>query len=232
MKKSYFVALSLMFALILISCDDQVKLSENAETADTIQKVEKVPILTPEDALAELKAGNIRFLSEKLINTNYSEDIKETKAGQKPHSIILSCMDSRVPPEIIFDQGIGNIFAVRNAGNIEDENILGSMEYAVDHAGAKLIVVMGHSHCGAVTGAVHDVKMGNLTQLLAQIKPAIKTDLNHPDVINETAKNNVKLTIEDILSKSAIISELLHEKKIAIVGAYYDIETGEVKFMD
>lgn len=232
MKKSYFTVLSLIFGLILISCNKQEKVAENAEIQDTMQSVEKVEILTPEDAIAELIAGNRRFLSEKMINTNYSENIEETKSGQKPHSIILSCMDSRVPPEIIFDQGIGNIFAVRNAGNIEDENILGSLEYAVDHAGSKLIVVMGHSHCGAVTGAVHDVKMGNLTQLLAQIKPAIKSDLNNPDVINETVKNNVIMTIEDILSKSAIISELVHEKKIAIVGAYYDIETGEVQFME
>ncbi|PKL84767.1 MAG: carbonic anhydrase [Ignavibacteriae bacterium HGW-Ignavibacteriae-1] len=232
MKKSYFTVLSLIFALILISCNKQDKEAENAENKDTLQTVEKVEILTPGDALAELKAGNRRFLSEKLINTNYSENIEETKSGQKPHSAILSCMDSRVPPEIIFDQGIGNIFAIRNAGNVEDENILGSMEYAVDHAGAKLIVVMGHSSCGAVTGAIHNVKLGNLTQLLAQIKPAIKSDLSHSDVINETAKNNVKMTIEDILAKSAVISELLHEKKIAIVGAFYDIATGEVQFME
>ncbi|MCO5251913.1 MAG: carbonic anhydrase [Candidatus Kapabacteria bacterium] len=232
MKKSYFIVLSLIFALILISCNEKVKVAENGEIQDTLQTIEKVQILTPDDALVELKAGNRRFLSENLINTNYSENIEETKSGQKPHSAILSCMDSRVPPEIIFDQGIGNIFALRNAGNIEDENILGSMEYAVDHAGVKLIVVMGHSSCGAVTGAIHDVKLGNLTQLLAQIKPAIKTPLSHSDVINETAKNNVKMTIEDILSKSAVISEYVKEKKIAIVGAFYDIATGEVQFME
>jgi carbonic anhydrase len=232
MKKSYFIVLSLIFTLILISCNKQEKVAENAEMQDTLQNVEKVEILTPEDALAELKAGNRRFLSEKLINTNYSENIEETKSGQKPHSAILSCMDSRVPPEIIFDQGIGNIFALRNAGNVEDENILGSMEYAVYHAGAKLIVVMGHSSCGAVTGAVHDVKLGNLTQLLAQIKPAIKTPLSHSEVINDTAKNNVKMTIEDILAKSTIINEYVKEKKIAIVGAFYDIATGEVQFME
>ncbi len=232
MNKSIFTVLSLIFALILISCNEQVKVAENAEIQDTLQTAEKVQILTPEDALAELKAGNRRFLSEQLINTNYSENIEETKSGQKPHSAILSCMDSRVPPEIIFDQGIGNIFAIRNAGNVEDENILGSIEYAVDHAGSKLIVVMGHSSCGAVTGAIHDVKLGNLTQLLAQIKPAIKTDLSHSDVVNETVKNNVKMTIEDILAKSTVISELLHEKKIAIVGAFYDIATGEVHFME
>ena len=141
-------------------------------------------------------------------------------------------MDSRVPPEIIFDQGIGNIFVIRVAGNIEDENVLGSMEYAVEHSGSKLILVMGHNHCGAVTGAVKDIKLGNLTQLVEQIKPAIKSDLSNPDVIDETAKNNIQLTINDILNKSEIIRELVDEKKVAISGAFYDIESGVVTFID
>jgi carbonic anhydrase len=141
-------------------------------------------------------------------------------------------MDSRVPPEIIFDQGIGNIFVLRVAGNIEDENILGSMEYAVEHSGSRLIVVMGHNHCGAVTGAVKDIKLGNLTQLVEQIKPAIKSDPGNPETIDETAKINVKMTITDILNRSDIIRELVHEKKVAIVGAFYDIETGLVTFLE
>jgi carbonic anhydrase len=135
-------------------------------------------------------------------------------------------------PEIIFDQGIGNIFVIRVAGNIEDDNILGSIEYAVEHAGSKLIVVMGHSHCGAVTGAVKDIKLGNLTQLIDQIKPAIKTDPNDPATIDITAKNSVAITMSDILAKSEIISEMVKVKKVAAVGAFYDIETGKVTFME
>ena len=179
-----------------------------------------------------LKNGNKRFVESKLENTNYKKQIEQTKAGQKPHSVILSCVDSRVPPEIIFDQGIGNIFVIRVAGNIEDENVLGSMEYAVEHSGSKLIVVMGHNHCGAVTGAVEDIKLGNLTQLVNQIKPAIKSNPNNPNIIDETAKNNVKITIMDILNKSDVIREMVNEKKVAIAGAFYDIETGAVTFME
>jgi carbonic anhydrase len=141
-------------------------------------------------------------------------------------------MDSRVPPEIIFDQGIGNIFTIRVAGNIEDENILGSMEYAVEHAGSKVIVVMGHSHCGAVTGAVKNIKMGNLTQLVDQIKPAMTTDSTNSNFINETSKNSVKNTMKDLVDRSEIICEMVHKEKVKIVGAFYDIETGVVTFMD
>lgn len=189
-------------------------------------------IQNPQQALAELKKGNFRFVSGKLENTNYLSQVQVTKNGQKPHSAILTCMDSRVPPEIIFDQGIGNVFTLRVAGNVEDANVLGSMEYAVEHAGSKLIVVMGHTHCGAVTGAVKDVKIGNLTQLLEQIKPAIKSDPNSPNIVDETAKNNVQITIADILSKSAIIKEMVEAGKVAIVGAFYDIETGVVTFVE
>ena len=164
------------------------------------------------------------------MNTNYKKQIEQTAGGQKPHSVILSCMDSRVPPEIIFDQGIGNVFVIRVAGNVEDLNVLGSMEYAVEHSGSKLIVVMGHNHCGAVTGAVKDSKLGNLTQLLDQIKPAIQSDPKNPDIVDETAKNNVKITVEDVLKKSDIIRKMVNEKKVAIVGAFYDIETGVVTF--
>ncbi|NOU46515.1 MAG: carbonic anhydrase [Bacteroidales bacterium] len=188
-------------------------------------------LLTSADALKELKAGNLRFVDNHLINTNYKEQIEQTKSGQKPHSVILTCMDSRVPPEIIFDQGIGNIFVLRVAGNVEDDNMLGSMEYAVEHTSSKLLVVMGHSHCGAVTGAVQHAGSGMLTQLLDQIDPAIPNDHNDPDIIEKTVKNSVDITIADILAKSKVIREMFDEHKIAIVGAYYDIETGVVTFM-
>ncbi|NBP98533.1 MAG: carbonic anhydrase, partial [Synechococcaceae bacterium WB6_3A_227] len=130
------------------------------------------------------------------MNTNYRAEIEATKFDQHPHSLILSCLDSRIPPEIIFDQGIGNIFAARVAGNIEDLNVLGSMEFATQLKGTKLIVVMGHNKCGAVKGAIENAELGNLTQLVDQIKPAITGDKTNMDLmLSETAKKNVELTI-------------------------------------
>lgn len=232
MKKAT-ILLSFAFAMYaMLSCKNNSAEPKKVEKDQTELTSTKAPIETIEDALKELKEGNVRFVDNKLVNTNYPEQIDQTKGGQKPHSVVLACMDSRVPPEIIFDQGIGNIFTIRVAGNIEDDNVLGSMEYAVEHAGSKLIVVMGHNHCGAVTGAVKDIKMGNLTQLVAQIKPAIKSDPNDPNTVDYAAQNNVEITIKDIVAKSEIIKEMLHEKKIAIIGAFYDIETGHVSFKE
>lgn len=199
---------------------------------DKETKSHQVAINTPDDAIVELKNGNERFLKDKFINTDYKNQIEQTKEDQHPHSVILSCLDSRVPPEIIFDQGIGNIFVARNAGNIEDLNIIGSIEFAVKIKGTKLIVVMGHTHCGAVKGAVDDAKLENLTQLLDQIKPAIIKNDDKEKMVDDTARNNVKMTIADILKKSATISELVKENKVKIVGAYYDLETGKVVFVN
>lgn len=190
-------------------------------------------INTPDEALQELRDGNKRFLAAKMKNTNYKKQIAATKDDQHPHTVILSCLDSRVPPEIIFDQGIGNLFVARVAGNIEDTNILGSMEFATKVKGTKLIVVMGHTKCGAVKGAVDDAKLGNLTQLLSEIKPAIKGDKSNPEMmLDETAKNNVKMTMDDIMSKSSVINELVKDGKVKIVGAYYDLASGKTTFMD
>lgn len=224
MKKIRLLFVGLISAFVLVSCTDK-KVNEEQTTTKV-----NVTINTADDALSELKNGNKRFIDKKFINTNYEEQIEKTKEKQTPHTVILSCMDSRVPPEIIFDQGIGNIFVVRNAGNIEDENVLGSMEYAVKFAGAKLIVVMGHSHCGAVKGTIANVQDGNLTQLVEQIKPAIPTDKETINIEETTVKNNVKITIQDILSKSSIIKEMVNSNKIKIVSAFYDIETGNVVF--
>jgi carbonic anhydrase len=230
--KRIFFASTILGLGLTISCGQKINEKKSKETKDSVETVKPVVINTSEDAIIELKNGNKRFLENLLVNTNYKQRIEETKGGQKPHSVILSCMDSRVPPEIIFDQGIGNIFTIRIAGNIEDENVLGSMEYAVEHAGSKLIVVMGHSHCGAVTGAVKGIKLGNLTQLVDQIKPAMTTDSTNTNFIDETAKNSVKKTMQDLLDRSEIIRVMVHEGKIKIVGAFYDIEIGVVTFME
>lgn len=232
MKKLTAFVFVMMVLCLTVSFGQQNKEVNKSEKNEAVGIGLQGLIQSSDDAIKELKNGNKRFVESKLENTNYKKQIEQTKAGQKPHSVILACMDSRVPPEIIFDQGIGNIFVIRVAGNIEDENVLGSMEYAVEHSGSKLIVVMGHNHCGAVTGAVEDIKLGNLTQLVNQIKPAIKSNPNNPNIIDETAKNNVKITIMDILNKSDVIREMVNEKKVAIAGAFYDIETGAVTFME
>ncbi|MBK7245357.1 MAG: carbonic anhydrase [Saprospiraceae bacterium] len=195
-------------------------------------KHEILTIHTPDEAILELKDGNKRFLQNKPINTDYKSQIEHTKSDQHPHSLILSCLDSRIPPEIIFDQGIGNIFVARNAGNIEDQNILGSMEFATKVKGTKLIVVMGHNHCGAVKGAVDDVELGHLTQLVNQIKPAIVQNEDKKLMLDETSKNSVKRTIDDILKRSPVIEELVKKNQVKIVGAYYNLENGKVTFLD
>ena len=215
--------------IFMASCTDN---KESPQVSKEQEKPHQVVVNSPDDALAELKNGNDRFMNNKLINTNYKEQIEHTKSDQHPHSVILSCLDSRIPPEIIFDQGIGNIFVARNAGNIEDLNVLGSMEFATKVKGTKLIVVMGHNHCGAVKGAIEDAELGNLTQLVEQIKPAIIKNDNKDLVSDETSKNNVKMTIADILKRSVTISDLVKENKVKIVGAYYDLTTGKVVFIN
>ncbi|MCX8481179.1 MAG: carbonic anhydrase, partial [Sediminibacterium sp.] len=188
-------------------------------------------IITPDDAITELKNGNTRFMNNTLINTDYYKQIEFSKSDQHPHSLILSCIDSRVPPEIIFDQGIGNIFVTRNAGNIEDLNLIGCIEFATKVKGIKLVVIMGHTHCGAVKAAVTDFQLGHFTQLIDQIKPAIVKKENIENTINETAIKNVKNTVEDIVHKSDVLNELVSQNKVKIIGAYYDIENGKVTFL-
>lgn len=219
-------------SLFIASCGQQKTETEASPSEQTQTTHKQITITTSDEALTELKTGNQRFVDGKLINTNYKEQIELTKSDQHPHSLILSCLDSRIPPEILFDQGIGNIFVARNAGNIEDLNVLGSMEFATKVKGTKLIVVMGHNHCGAVKGAIEDAELGNLTQLVEQIKPAISKNENKELVPDETSKNNVKMTIAHILERSPTISDLVKENKLKIVGAYYDITTGKVAFID
>jgi len=229
--KSHSVILG---AILLVATYAQAQKNPVNSSENLIARTEvnhKV-INTPDDALMELKKGNQRFMNGQLINTNYREEIQATKNDQHPHSLILSCLDSRIPPEIIFDQGIGNIFVARVAGNIEDPNILGSMEFAVKVKGTKLIVVMGHNKCGAVKGAIDNAELGNLTQLVEQIKPAITGDKTDMDLMmTETAKKNVELTIADILNQSPVINELVKQGVVKIVGAFYDLNSGKVIFI-
>ncbi len=228
MKKYIFL---LIFAFSLIACNNDKKEAVPVKETVVVKRFKEIFVHSADEAIAELKAGNKRFLSDSLINIDHLEQIELTKHGHQPHTVVLSCMDSRVPPEIIMDQGIGNLFVIRNAGNLEDHNVLGSMEYAVEHS-VKLIMVMGHSHCGAVTGAVNEIKMGHLTQLVEQITPVITEGASKAHTINETAKSSIFNTIKDITDRSIIIRGKLNDKKIKIVGAFYDIETGEVLFLE
>jgi len=184
------------------------------------------------EAIEELKHGNIRFLNHKLQSTNYKAQIISTKEEQHPHSFVLSCIDSRIPPEIIFDQGIGNIFVARVAGNIENLHIIGSMEYAVKIKNIKLIVVMGHGNCGAINGALDDIRLDNLTAIMDDIKPSLRQDkLVRNNDVTLTALNNIRRTINDIQQNSPIIKTFISQKKLEIVGAYYDVQSGEVRFI-
>jgi carbonic anhydrase len=231
MKKNYVALFTATAILFAGACGEQKNETPNEQKTENKSLHQEMIINTADEALNELINGNQRFLDGKMINTNYKEEIEATKSGQHPHSVILSCEDSRVPPEIIFDQGIGHIFVNRVAGNVEDVDMLGSMEYAVKIVGSKLIVVMGHKSCGAIHGAIDDVHLGNLTNLLSVIRPAITGDTLHmEEMLDETSKNNVKMTIGRILKESIVISDLVKEDKIKIVGAWYDVTNGQVIF--
>ena len=191
--------------------------------------------LTPKDAHNILVEGNKRFVQNLKAQRNLQDQVLETSKGQYPFAVILSCIDSRVPAELVFDQGIGDIFSVRVAGNIVNEDVLGSMEYACKVAGSKIVVVMGHSKCGAVTAACNHVEMGNITALLSKIKPAISTEMKGEvteEAIEETAVRNVKLSIERIRNESPILADMEKEGQIEIVGAMYDVSNGQVEFFN
>jgi carbonic anhydrase len=203
-----------------------------AHTKETQDKV------TPQMALEYLKEGNARFLNNLKASRNLLKQVNQTSEGQFPFAAVLSCIDSRTSAELIFDQGLGDIFSIRIAGNILNDDILGSMEYACGVANSKIIVVLGHSKCGAVIGACSNYTGGNLTGLLNKIKPAIeletytKIDRNGNNIrfVNNVSEINVHLTMDQIRQKSPLLHDLEKEGKILIVGGFYDVETGEVSF--
>lgn len=196
--------------------------------------------MTPEKSLEYLKEGNLRFQNNLKANRNLLEQVNDTSDGQFPFATILSCIDSRVSAELVFDQGLGDIFSIRIAGNFINRDILGSMEFACKLAGTKLIVVLGHTSCGAVKGACDDAKLGNLTYMLSKIKPAVNAVSEPKDVSLRNSKNaefvdsvsakNVELAIDRIHAESPILSEMEENGEIMIIGAMYNINTGEVIF--
>jgi carbonic anhydrase len=193
--------------------------------------------MTPEQILAAMKRGNERFRSGGASKRDYLAEQRASAAGQYPAAVILSCIDSRAPAEVIMNLGLGSVFNARVAGNISNEDILGSMEFACKVAGAKVVLVMGHTACGAIKGAIDNAELGNLTSLLAKIRPAVKAtefaaerSAKNPAFVNAVARKNVELTMVDIRRRSAVLAELGTSGAVKIVGAMYNLETGLVEF--
>ena len=196
--------------------------------------------ITPSQALDLLKEGNKRFVNNLKVNRNLLQQANETSDGQHPFAVILSCIDSRTSAELIFDQGLGDIFSVRIAGNIINEDILGSMEFACKIAGSKIIVVLGHTKCGAVKGACDHVEMGNLTNLLSKIRQAADDELStsenrnseNTDFVEKVAVINIKRTVKAIVERSTILKEMVEKGEIEIIGGVHDIATGHVTLFE
>ncbi len=198
--------------------------------------------MTPQRALELLQEGNLRFVSNLKANRDLLQQANLTRDGQWPFATILSCIDSRTSAELIFDQGLGDIFSIRIAGNIVNTDILGSMEFACKVAGSKLVVVLGHSSCGAVKGACDHVEMGNLTELLAKLQPAIYQERTVTEPDQRTSKNrefvenvariNVIRSVQSIVDRSFILEQLIEEEKIGLIGAMHDLDSGMVEFYD
>lgn len=196
--------------------------------------------ITPKNALEILRQGNERFVNNLMVNRNLLQQVNETRDGQWPFATILSCIDSRTSAELIFDQGLGDIFSVRIAGNIVNTDILGSMEFACKVAGSKLIIVLGHSKCGAIKGACDHVEMGNLTELLSKIQPAVYQEKTTHE--NRTASNNVfvenvaeinvKQSVKNIMERSSVLKQMIENGEVGIIGAMHNLETGKVVFYE
>lgn len=215
---------------------DLSNLNTNTQTKATQSDI------TPDIALDLLKAGNKRFVASGQVNRDLQSQVNDTSTGQYPFATVLSCIDSRVSSEIIFDQGIGDLFSIRIAGNFVNSDILGSMEFACKLAGTKVLVVLGHTSCGAVKGACDGAELGNLTSMLNKIRPAVnavhepadKSQRNsgNIDFVNTVAKKNVEMSIQRILNESAVLQEMVDDGNIKIIGGMYNISSGEVTFYE
>jgi carbonic anhydrase len=198
--------------------------------------------ITPAKALEFLKQGNERFVSNLKINRNLLQQANDTRENQWPFAVILSCIDSRTSAELIFDQGLGDIFSIRIAGNVVNTDIMGSLEFACKIAGSKLIVVLGHTNCGAIKGACDHVEMGNLTELLSKIQPAVYEERMTADISKRNSKNlefvenvtslNIKRSVKAIINRSYILEQMIEKGEIAIIGAKHNLETGSVEFLE
>jgi len=241
---NFFKTMMLTTLLISSTYASSQNVSSNENDANVlhtkVMTLETQTEMTPQDILQRLKEGNRRFTKGKMKNRDLLMQANATAASQHPVAVVLSCLDSRTAPDIIFDQGIGDIFVARIAGNIQNDDILGSMEFATKLMGAKLIVVVGHTSCGAMRGACQDAQLGHLTALLQKIKPAVKQaasesqmkDCNNKSFIDNIAKDNVLYVIKQIKSRSPVINKLIQEGKVKVVGGMQDISTGAVTFFE
>jgi carbonic anhydrase len=255
MKKTFsWAIIAMAFFNMISSCQPQTTGKEDKVDTTAAKPPLSVPVplkekvltaeeqkaLTPDMVIQSLKDGNDRFMKNDLTARDHSALVRDASAGQYPKAVILSCLDSRVPVEDIFDKGIGDLFVARIAGNFVDEGILGSMEFGCKVSGAKLIIVMGHEYCGAIKAAIDKVKMGNITAMLARIEPAVVKSQNfsgeksskNPAYVEYVTKNNVLNTIETIKTKSPILKEMADKGEIKIIGCYYDLNEGKVIFLD
>lgn len=217
----------------------ETKEAEKGQLETKVMTKEEQDKLTPDLVLQQFKDGNARFHSENITKRDHSEQVRKSAIVQFPKAVVLSCLDSRVTVEDVFDQGIGDVFVGRVAGNFINEDLLGSMEFASKVAGAKLILVMGHQHCGAVKGAIDDVKLGNITAMLSKIKPAVamsqdfkgeKTSKND-EFVKYVSENNVRYAIKQIREKSPIIKEMEEKGQVKIVGVFYRLTDGTIEFL-
>lgn len=201
---------------------------------------ERQAVLSPDAALEKLKAGNERFISRNMRNCDLVEQVRATSYGQFPSAIVIGCIDSRVPPELVFDQRIGDLFSARVAGNVINDDIVGSSEFATKISGAQLIVVLGHSECGAIKGAIDGAELGELTQLLAKIKPAVEACKNVPgehtsknaDFVQQVAIANARLGVERLSDMSDVLRGRVAAKQLKIVSAMHDVATGRIAFLE
>jgi carbonic anhydrase len=248
MKKNIFI-LTILITTVFAACTNSNQKSEQVSSnlpnektivgvvENVLTKAEQ-DALTPDIVIQSLKEGNERFMKNDLTARDHSAQVRKSVKAQFPKAIILSCVDSRVPVEDVFDRGIGDVFVARVAGNFVNEDILGSMEFACKVSGSKLILVMGHEHCGAVKAAVDNVKLGNITPMLSKIRPAVESitydgdrTSKNQEFVHMASESNVRNTIEKIKSDSPILKEMEEKGEIKIIGALYDMDDGSVDFL-
>jgi carbonic anhydrase len=219
--------------------EDEPQQNQIVGVVEDVLTKEEQDALTPDMVIQSLKEGNERFQRNDLTARDHSAQVRKSVQAQFPKAIVLSCVDSRVPVEDVFDRGIGDVFVARVAGNFVNEDILGSMEFACKVSGSKLILVLGHEHCGAVKAAIDDVKLGNITPMLTKIKPAVETvsyegerTSKNQAFVHMVSESNVRLAMEKIRTDSPILKEMADNGEIKIIGALYDMDNGKVRFLD
>jgi len=248
MTSRFFINFTMMLLIALTGCQSEgtspnamaEEITKEKPLREQVLTAEEQKALTPDQVLESLKKGNENFSGDGLTLRDHSAMVRQAASGQYPKAVILSCLDSRIPVEDIFDKGIGDLFVARVAGNLVNEDILGSMEFGCKVAGAKLILVMGHNECGAVKAGIDNVQLGNITSLVNKIRPAVDSSNNfsgdkgtkNKTYVDLVAQKNVLLNMSLIKSKSDILREMVAKGEIKIAGAFYDLNTGKVTFID